>query len=218
MSGMGARVNHLRLAPPLLMIGAVFGACGGAPERASSAPPLPPAFVASAPSAVRPQAPTFDDCETQPGQPPPEPLVRAYTGVAAKARCQREVYTIMGDVTQALGVKCDYCHLVPDYAAMTRRKEIANWMASELIPSLQKHDGAPPWCEDCHTVNGKAVAKILGEPRRTSWAVEWMTTRLVADFETGHGAALQCKSCHEANLGATDFQRRVILTHHLPPN
>jgi hypothetical protein len=43
-----------------------------------------------------------DACEQRPRQPPLEALVRNYEGLAAKARCQREVYTIMAGVTLIL--------------------------------------------------------------------------------------------------------------------
>jgi hypothetical protein len=191
----------------LLLVFGVLAACGAAPE----ARPGAPARAASAPSPKR--APLPDDCEQQPGKPPPDPLERTYTGVAAKARCQREVYTIMAGVAGSLGVECNYCHLAPDYRAMTHRKEIANWMAADLIPSLQKKDGgAAPWCDSCH----KGVAKILGDPRRDSFAIEWMTTHLVEDFQTRNGSPLHCKSCHQCNLGTPEFQRKIILTDHLP--
>ncbi|MEP7052527.1 MAG: hypothetical protein ABJB12_19325 [Pseudomonadota bacterium] len=192
-----------------VLAGAALPACGGAPEPrtgvASTHAPLAPAPVAKAPSLP-------GDCEQE-----PEPLERVYKGVAANARCQREVYTIMSGVTGFLGVKCNYCHLVPDYKAMTHRKEIANWMASELIPTLQrKKDGAQPWCNNCHTADGKGVAKILGDPRRPAFAMEWMTTHLVEDFQTKTGNPLHCKSCHQGNVGTPEFQRQVILTKHLP--
>ena len=125
----------------------------------------------------------------------------------------------MGGVTHFLGVKCNYCHLVPDYKAMTHRKEIANWMASDLIPALQrKMNSAQPWCNDCHVAGGNGVAKILGDPRRPSFALEWMTTHLVEDFQTKNGSPLHCKSCHLGNVGTPEFQRQVILTNHLPTN
>ncbi len=196
-------------------VAAALPACGGAPERPSSPSSMVPtrAPLVSAPK----QATRTDDCEQQPGKPPPEPLARVYTGVAAKARCQREVYTIMGGVTHFLGVQCKYCHLVPDYKVMTHNKQVANWMASELIPALQKKArGQPPWCNDCHTASGKGVAKILGDPRRPSFAIEWMTTHLVEDFQTKDGAALHCKSCHRGNVGTEQFERKIILSEHLP--
>ncbi len=205
----GARVKHLGLALALL-VGAVLGAaCGGAPEPRTSAAPAPSAPIR--PSSAVPAVP--DDCDQEPGKPPPEPLARTYTGVAAKARCQREVYTIMGGVTHFLGVKCQYCHLVPDYEAMTHRKQVANWMASELIPALQKKsNGKTPWCKDCHQASGKGVAKILGDPRSPSFAVEWMTTHLVEDFQAKDGSPLHCKGCHGGNVGTPEFRKKVILT------
>jgi hypothetical protein len=196
-----------------VFVSAGLGACGGAPEPAASAPV---AIATSSAATPRRAVDVPDDCEQQPGKPPADPLERTYTGVAAKARCQREVYTIMGGVTHFLGVECKYCHLVPDYRAMTHRKEIANWMAADLIPSLQKKDGGKVWCNSCHTSGDKGVAKILGEPRQQSFAIEWMTTHLVEDFDTKKGSPLHCKSCHQGNLGSPEFQRKIILTNNLP--
>jgi hypothetical protein len=153
-----------------------------------------------------------DPCAQQPGQPAPAALERSYTGVAARARCQPELFSIMDGVAHSLGVGCDYCHLVPDFRAMTPRKEIANWMATELVPALRKKGGGQVGCSDCHA----GAAKILGEPRKESFAIEWMTTHLVEDFETQRGSALHCKSCHLGNLGTPEFQHKVSLTHHLP--
>lgn len=209
------RVKALGLALAVL-VAAALGACGGAPEPLATVPSSAPRPV-PAPGIVPKRAAVPDDCMQEPGAPAPEPLAHAYTGVAAKARCQREVYTIMGGVTHFLGVQCKYCHLVPDYRAMTHRKEVANWMASELIPALQKKaDGKPPWCNDCHRAAGKATPKILGDPRRPAFAIEWMTTHLVEDFQTKSGAALHCKSCHRADIGTPQFERNIILTDHLP--
>jgi hypothetical protein len=188
---------------------AVLPGCGGAPEPRAGAASLVPRAAASAPA----RASEPDACEPQPGKPPPEPLERSYTGVAAKARCQAEVHAIMADVTHALGVECKYCHLVPDYRAMTHRKQIANWMASELVPALHKRTtGKAPWCSDCHQSAGNGAAKLLGDPRNTSFAIEWMTTHLVEDFETKSGTPLRCKSCHRGNLGTPQFQRKIMLT------
>ncbi len=153
-----------------------------------------------------------------PGKPLPEPLERNYEGVASRARCQREVYTIMGGLTHFLGVPCEYCHVKDDYKSPTHKKAIANWMARELIPSLAKKSGGEVWCNDCHVVGGKGTAKILGNPRKEAWAIEWMSTHLTDDFERGvdHGA-LRCKDCHGANVGSPEFRRKIILTENLPP-
>jgi hypothetical protein len=185
-------------------------ACGGAPLPAEK-----PAEGER--PRLRRAAGVADDCVQQPGKPAPLPLERAYDGVLAKARCQREVYTIMGGLTHFLGVPCSYCHLEPDYRAMTHRKRVANWMAKELVPRLAKKGGGDVWCSDCHQTGERGVAKILENPRNESWAIEFMTVHLVNDFETARGEPLRCKTCHGANIGNPGFKRRIILTDNLPP-
>jgi hypothetical protein len=196
----------------VLFLGAL-SACGGAPAPALERS----AEQTSTPPPLRRRADLVDDCAELPGQPPPEPLRTEYTGVARAARCQREVYTIMGGLTHFLGVKCEYCHVEDDYPAPTHNKRVANWMATELIPSLEKKDGGALWCNDCHTANGKPTAKILGVPRRQGFVIEWMTTHLTERFERASDQGnLLCKDCHRGNLGSPGFQRRIILSDHLP--
>jgi hypothetical protein len=182
-------------------------------------PPPPPAESARAKSATAAPAPLArraalpDDCAQQPGEPAPAPLRVQYTGVARAARCDREVYTIMGGVTHFLGVKCAYCHLEPDYAADTHNKSVANWMARELVPTLRKRQFAlgetgEVWCQDCHA--GKA--KLLGRPRDQSLAIDWMTTHLVEGLDSREGKPLKCKDCHQGDLGSPQFRAKVILS------
>jgi hypothetical protein len=166
---------------------------------------------ASAPRARRAQLP--DDCEQRPGQPTPAPLRTEYTGVARAARCDREVYTIMGGITHFLGVKCAYCHIEPDYAADTHNKRVANWMARELVPGLRQRkfalgETAEVWCQDCHA--GKP--KLLGNPRQRSLAIDWMTTHLVEDLDTRQGQPLKCKDCHQGDLGSLEFKPKLIFS------
>jgi hypothetical protein len=155
-----------------------------------------------------------DDCQVVPGKPAPEPLRIQYTGVAKAAPCQRAVFTIMGGLTHFLGVKCAHCHREPDYAADTHNKQVANWMARELVPRLQKRvtaaggGHADVWCQDCHA--GKP--KLLGDPRRRDVAIEWMTTHLVEDFTTTAGNPPKCKDCHGADLGSPAFRTKIILS------
>jgi hypothetical protein len=160
--------------------------------------------------------PEIDDCAPEDGK-PVEPLVRKYDGVAAAARCQREVYTIMGFVTRALGQPCQYCHVGENFPEMTHRKHVANWMARELVPRLSKHGGGDVWCKDCHAASGTGRAKILGDPRSRSWAIEWMSTHLVERFDTAQGDPLRCTMCHVGNVGTPGWNPKVILTDHLPP-
>ncbi|MCC6900961.1 MAG: hypothetical protein IT377_18430 [Polyangiaceae bacterium] len=192
----------------VLWAGLLAGACGGAP--------LPPEPASDPPVPARRRADLPDDCASVPGKPPPEPLKKQYTGVASKARCQREVYTIMGGVKHFLGVECSFCHDERDYSKMTHRKHVANWMARELIPALEKKQGGELWCNDCHQGGGKGTAKILGQPRDSRWAAEWMTTHLVEDLQAKGGGLLRCKACHQGNPGTAEFQKKIILTDRLP--
>jgi hypothetical protein len=190
---------------PAVCVAALLGSCSAPPSAApkSAAWPREPSRLGKR------RADLPDDCAQQPGKPAPEPLLKPYAGVANSARCQREVYTIMGGVTHFLGVQCNYCHVEPDYAADTHRKQIANWMARELIPRLEKRagEGGAPWCNDCH--QGKP--KLLGDPRRPELAIEWMTTHLVEDFDAQQGKSLRCRNCHRGDLGSPEFQGKLIL-------
>jgi hypothetical protein len=191
-----------------LAFSVLAGSCGSPP--AQKAPDSQAA--ASTDTIGKRSADVPDDCEALVGQPPPEPLRQQYTGVAKAARCQRAVYTIMGGLTHFLGVQCRHCHLEPNYAADTHNKQIANWMARELVPRLQKRvaatDGSRDvWCQDCHA--GKP--KLLGDPRRRDVAIEWMTTHLGEDFDTALGKPPKCRDCHGGDLGSPQFRPKIIL-------
>lgn len=152
-----------------------------------------------------------DPCEPEPGQPPPTPLRAEYTGVARAARCQDEVLSIMRDVARSLGVKCAYCHLEPDYAADTRHKQVANWMARELAPRLRRRapaGAAQVTCRDCHA----GRPRLLGDPRRRDVAIEWMTSHLTEEFDTQAGKPPKCKDCHGGDLGSPEFRAKLMLT------
>lgn len=202
------RVTLPRSLVSTLAFSVLVGSCGAPP--AQKAPPSPSAKA----SLVR-RADVPDDCEVLPGKPAPEPLRVAFDGVAREARCQRAVYTIMGGLTHFLGVPCKHCHLEPDYAADTHNKQIANWMARELVPRLQQRVGTPAgsgerqvWCQDCHA--GKP--KFLGDPRRRDFAIEWMTTHLGEEFETSAGKPPKCRDCHGGDLGSPEFKPKLILS------
>jgi hypothetical protein len=185
-----------------LVLLAVVSACGSRPPARGDARP--------AESATAPRAHVEDDCAPRDGR-PVEPLQKEYRGLAKAARCQREVYTIMGGVTHFLGVKCEHCHRGEDYAADTHNKAVANWMARELVPRLSDKTGGEVWCNDCHVRDGRGVAKILGNPRDRGFAIEWMSTHLVERFESRAGDALFCKNCHGGTLGTPEFRAKIVL-------
>jgi hypothetical protein len=192
-----------------LFCGLLAGACGGPPAQKAPSAAAPAPSVGGGVGKRRTDIP--DDCDVVAGQPPPEPLRIQYTGVAKAAGCQRAVFTIMGGLTHFLGVECKHCHLEPDYAADTHNKQVANWMARELVPRLQKREAGDTtrevWCQDCHA--GKP--KLLGDPRRRDVAIEWMTTHLVEDFATNAGKSPKCRDCHGGDLGSAEFRTKIIL-------
>jgi hypothetical protein len=180
--------------------------CGGAPASRSTLS-LDPNTAQSKGEAT----PRVDPCVGDAGA---DPL--GFQGLLRDARCQAEVVEIMTETARALGVTCDYCHERGDFARSTPKKEVANWMATKLSPSLRRRDGAAVSCADCHASEGRGVAKILGEPRHQGRSVEWMTTVLSERFETALGTPLYCRTCHLENLGQAGFAKTVILTEHLP--
>ncbi|MBX3183454.1 MAG: hypothetical protein KIT72_03190 [Polyangiaceae bacterium] len=184
------------------LLGAAFLLSCGPPPKAPE--PETPAVARRSKAAV-------DDCAEQPGKPPPKPLEREYQGVAKAARCDREVYTIMGGVVHSLGVPCEHCHVPGDYRAMTHKKHVANWMATELIPALRTKTGRDVECRDCHRVGEEGTPKPLGKDRERGEVLEWMNLQLVARFETKDGGALHCKACHGGTLGSPEFRSKVIL-------
>ena len=166
-----------------------------------------PAAPAANPVIERVEPIPRDPC----GSTPDAPWHNPYDGVLKGARCEAEVQVIMKDVAESLGVGCTYCHQAADYAATTHNKRVANWMARELASKLVKRDGGGPvWCADCHRRQGHGVAKILGDPRDPSLAVEWMTAHLTAQLDAASGEPLYCTSCHRGAFGQRDFEGTVI--------
>jgi hypothetical protein len=183
--------------------------CGGTPARPVTSTPGPADTASPAHATPRP-----DPCA---GVPSTGKTSYAFQGLLRGARCDAEVDEIMTETARALGVSCDHCHVPGDFRQPTRNKEIATWMAIELVPTLRRRGGGAVTCVDCHGAGGANVARVLGSPRRHAASVEWMTTVLVERFETAAGEPLYCRTCHLENVGLTGFTKAVIFTDHLPP-
>jgi hypothetical protein len=184
----------------------VLMGCGGAPASRPT-----PAVVPDTAESKNKAGPRVDPCA---GDASAAPL--GFQGLLRDARCQAEVAEIMTETARALGVSCDHCHVRGDFPRATPKKEVANWMATKLSPSLRRRGGGAVSCADCHASGGRGVAKILGAPRRHDQSVEWMTTVLSERFETAEGTPLYCRTCHLENVGQPGFLKAVILTDHLP--
>jgi len=72
---------------------------------------------------------------------------------------------VMKAFTQALGVKCDYCHVQSDFDQDTPRKQIARFMITEFSSKLVKSEGgAGITCTECHKGRPRPLAD-LAPPR-----------------------------------------------------
>lgn len=149
-----------------------------------------------------------------------DPMPHRFSGILESARCDQEMYLGMASVAEQLGVECSHCHAPASdgmglsYWTTTPKKQIANWMKTDLMRSIKQADGSPVRCKSCHTDQrtGAPVAKILGDPRDPEKAQEWMTMVMTNKFVAANGEKLRCKSCHAANYGAPAFKPTVILT------
>jgi hypothetical protein len=185
--------------------------------------PAAPAASAPAPRAAA-HASDFDPCKDS------KPMPHPYRGILRVARCEQDMYLTMAGIADQLGVDCRFCHVplvengheVPkkeDYPVMTDRKLAANWMSTELMASIKTADGSKMTCRSCHTDDdGKPVGKIFGQPRDVKKAMEWMNVVMVNRFVTLDGQKLKCKNCHQDKVGSPGFDKKVILTNHLPPH
>ncbi len=203
---MRARRLHFLCAGALLA--AVAASCGPHPAA-------PPTSAGTA-------GVEHDVCEGSPPI-PHAPL----SGILRNARCDQDMYYSMSQVADMLGVDCTYCHAAKvegqkerDFPAMTRKKEIANWMSMHLMAAIKPADGSPLKCSSCHTdAEGRPVAKILGSPRDRVKANEWMSLVMVKKFVAADGSRLRCKSCHGGTPGTPEFRTTVILqSDQLPPH
>jgi hypothetical protein len=186
-----------------------------------------PAPAAPADAVARPRAApasTFDPCKES------KPVPHPYHGLLRAARCEQDMFLTMAGIADQLGVDCDFCHVpliqngkpVPkkeDYPIMTDRKLAANWMSGELMASIKTADGSAMTCRSCHIDDqGRPIGKIFGQPRDVNKAMEWMNVVMVNRFTTLDGQKLKCKYCHQDNVGKPGFDKKVILTDHLPPH
>ncbi len=188
----------------------LWSLCAGALLAAACTahPAPPPAAPVSPPPGVE-----RDVCEGSP------PLPHApLAGILRNARCDQDLYYSMSKVEDMLGVECSYCHAAKvegqserDFPKMTPKKEIANWMSTELMAAIKPADGSPMKCSSCHTdEHGQPVARILGSPRDPVKANEWMSLVMVKKFVARDGSRLRCKSCHAGTPGTPAFRPAVI--------
>ncbi len=209
---------------PRVVTAAFWGAALLAAVALGCHAPAPAAPVAATAPRAASSSSSFDPCSSS------KPVPHPYKGILRVARCEQDMFLTMAGVAEQLGVECRFCHApliesgheVPkkeDYPVMTDRKLAANWMSTELMQSIKTADGSKITCKTCHTDDaGKPVGKIFGQPRDVKKAMEWMNVVMVNRFVTLDGQKLKCKYCHQGKVGSPEFDKKVILTSHLPPH
>ncbi len=113
-------------------------------------------------------------------------------GVASPA----DKKAIMKEVSQQLGVQCDYCHDVTDFTAATPNKTIAGYMYAHFSLELQPKAGGVATCATCH--HGKA--KFLGDRADKERIKQEMKAEMTEPFRTRAGGAVECATCHGAKI------------------
>jgi hypothetical protein len=98
---------------------------------------------------------------------------------------------VMKLISRSLGAKCLDCHEDGDYAAPTARKKIATHMWDDFVVKLATSDGAPIFCDSCHS------GRIHHIDRRDKKALaQWMDDNYVAKLARRDGKSHDCETCH----------------------
>ena len=121
--------------------------------------------------------------------PPPKPV---FTGLAAGLTTTEEIKDRMKKIAGALGVKCDHCHDVADFAAPTPNKRIANLMVARFTSKLERRDGTALMCGTCHQGRATFLDRTDQEALK-----RWMQQTFVDTLRQKGGGTVECDTCHE---------------------
>ena len=89
-----------------------------------------------------------------PGRDEEHPELRGVLTADIKEGDKDALKARMKAISDALGVKCDYCHDTSDFSKTSRNQQIAAWMQVNFVDRLHTPDGKELSCEGCH--QGKA--------------------------------------------------------------
>lgn len=99
---------------------------------------------------------------------------------------------VMRMFNEAMGVQCTTCHTPGDYAAPTKRKEIAAAGWDVIARGVTTGDGSPIFCDSCH----HGVFKILDEHMTHDEIGQFMQRNFVNTLRAKSGEAMKCTTCH----------------------
>lgn len=154
-------------------------ACAGKPPAVAASAGTTPAAPATVPA-----APTTPTLYTQAQAGRPSMLAGVKDAAVQKA--------IMREVSTAMGVQCDYCHDVSDYAAPTLNARLSNLMFVDYSVKLRLPGGAVMGCVECH----RGQARVLGDRAERARIIALMKGEYVDRMTDRAGAAIRCETCH----------------------
>mgnify|MGYP001578898206 CR=1 FL=1 len=133
----------------------------------------------------------FVGCAAPKPEPSPPPAAPKFSGLAAGLTTTEEIKARMKKVSAALGVKCDHCHDVTDFAAATPNKRIANLMVERFTSKLESSDGTALMCGTCHQGRARFLDRADQEALK-----RWMQVNFVDKLRYKADGAVECDTCH----------------------
>ncbi|MBT4137657.1 MAG: hypothetical protein HOE48_07065 [Candidatus Latescibacteria bacterium] len=109
----------------------------------------------------------------------------------------------MKAISEALGVKCGYCHPTKkadgkrDFAAPSEMKTVALFMKEHMVDKHVKKDGDPIDCAFCHQGKAKFVVRDTSQakPHRLAGMPRREIVELMKGMQRGLGVG-SCDHCH----------------------
>jgi len=122
----------------------------------------------------------------------------------------------MREISAALGVDCNYCHNVPQFAQETPNKSIARLMLRDYEMGMKHKDGSAVSCNDCHkgrttplrtlAFEGAVGKKLAGLQVLKGMPQERVTQVMVA-FTKALG--VECDYCHTDDFDAETPRKQI---------
>lgn len=121
---------------------------------------------------------------------------------------------VMNTFTRALGVRCNWCHVEGDFAAMTPRKAVAQYMWEQFVSKLTLRDGSPLYCDSCHHASTIFLHRSVPEKPRL---LAYMQNEYVEQLRRRDGAEHGCGTCHGRPVNPRFLPRLSVPEGYRPP-
>lgn len=105
----------------------------------------------------------------------------------------RVLKAVMSSFSQALGVRCSWCHIENDFATATARKADAAFMWDVFVAQMQLVDGSPLYCDSCHHQSAVFLHRNVTEKHALA---KYMESEYVDQLRRRDGRPQGCATCH----------------------